>query len=747
MRGGGARTTALALMSVTIGLLSRARQVHTACAFPPDSKGHVTIPAGNKSIATKAFMSCTTLKSVTIPAGVTSIGEYAFGSCTALQSVNIPASVTTIHTYAFMRCTSLRNVTIPAGVTTIGRGAFYHCEALRSLSIPAGVTIIETSICMYCTVLQSVNIPAGVTAIKSNAFAQCKALRSVTIPSSVRTIGKLAFVNSPKLVGVRVNNGCTVPTGYNRPFAVACPPLGVAAAPPWYAGATSLCGCGAGYYNAGARQGTVRCAKLSAATVCDPAKGEWTIRNASAWRGPNAPGSTQTCGTCPPHSTLKSKPKLACADTPAAWRSVKYGVSCADMRSLKACTRAGQYGVGWNPGWGDWRTNADAQGVTAKQACCVCGGGVTQLKQDVNSCACDAGYYDDDLVSGVHCVLVPARFQNSANSSCDIHGMQFGMKQQISTSGMSTAQSVQLATMAQFLGGVDTNKIVSADFNDLCLVIFTQLGKAGRHSTGSICGKPFHLFERFSDARHAILLGTATVNCHGLGDLSASLKMCTAPCMKDAASACCWVPAAVSHFFGCCRQLGCCSGPARTAKPISTPTTCVRTAPCSKCITVLSATPVQCESYGFNCSCSSVCARPKACVVCMKDGHSATECAAVGISCACVTLPGAGSRRRVFGVGGAAAVSVSVATNVDGGTFTVRRCPVPHAPARIHPRALVLVRFLNNTHGLCVQASRFGALMGCLAQHATAAPCMPKKGLKTDDSAATLVEHGHASVF
>ena len=96
-----------------------------------------------------------------------------------------------------------------------------------------------------------------------------------------------------------------------------------------------------------------------------------------------------------------------CSDVPALWRSAKYGATCADMRSLRACTRDGQYGAGWNAGWGDWRENADAQGVTAKQACCACGGGVTKLTQDVNSCECDLGYYDDDLVSGVHCARAP----------------------------------------------------------------------------------------------------------------------------------------------------------------------------------------------------------------------------------------------------------------------------------------------------------------------------------------------------
>ena len=114
-------------------------------------------------------------------------------------------------------------------------------------------------------------------------------------------------------------------------------------------------------------------------------------------------GSKWACGTCPPHSSLRGKAEPRCSDV--EWRSV-HGVTCADLRSLLACTRDGQYAGGWNPGWGDWRDNADAHGVTAKNACCACGGGQWRTTQDVNSCECDVGFFDDDLVSGVHCVPV-----------------------------------------------------------------------------------------------------------------------------------------------------------------------------------------------------------------------------------------------------------------------------------------------------------------------------------------------------
>ena len=161
--------------------------------------------------------------------------------------------------------------------------------------------------------------------------------------------------------------GATVATaGSGASFPARCPALGGSATPAWYTGNVSLCGCGAGHYNAGAHAGIVRCAKLGG-LACDPAKNQWTIRKESAWRAPNLPGAQTKCGNCPPHSSLRGAARPVCHDAPALWRSARSGVSCADLRLLKACTRDGQYGGGWNPGWGDWNSSADRHGVTALQ--------------------------------------------------------------------------------------------------------------------------------------------------------------------------------------------------------------------------------------------------------------------------------------------------------------------------------------------------------------------------------------------
>ena len=72
----------------------------------------VTLPASIRTIESKAFQYCSSLKSVTIPTNsVITIDDEAFSGCTALTSITIPSSVTSIGHYAFYNCTGLTSVT------------------------------------------------------------------------------------------------------------------------------------------------------------------------------------------------------------------------------------------------------------------------------------------------------------------------------------------------------------------------------------------------------------------------------------------------------------------------------------------------------------------------------------------------------------------------------------------------------------------------------------------------------------
>jgi hypothetical protein len=173
----------------------------TLIQCPEGITGSYTIPNSVTTVGDEAFFNCAGLTAVTIPNTVTSIGEGAFSDCTLLTSVTIPSSITTIADGTFDSC-GLKNVTIPTSVTSIGNQAF-ESSGLGSVTIPDSVTSIGVGAFQYCG-LSSAIIGNGVTSIGVNAFEFCNTLNYVSIGDSVTSIGSGAFESCNNLTTVTI---------------------------------------------------------------------------------------------------------------------------------------------------------------------------------------------------------------------------------------------------------------------------------------------------------------------------------------------------------------------------------------------------------------------------------------------------------------------------------------------------------------------------------------------------------------
>lgn len=104
------------------------------------------------------------------------------------------SGLTSIATSAFMYCTSLTNITIGNSVTIINYQAFYRCSNLTSITIPNSVTSIGNQSFRHCTSLTSVTMPDSVTSIEASAFENCTNLKQLILfPSTPPTLGSDAI--------------------------------------------------------------------------------------------------------------------------------------------------------------------------------------------------------------------------------------------------------------------------------------------------------------------------------------------------------------------------------------------------------------------------------------------------------------------------------------------------------------------------------------------------------------------------
>ena len=155
-----------------------------------------------KSIASSAFLGCTSLTKVVILGPrdeQLEIGDSAFSSCTALLTLE------------FVGGPGGDADTVTGQPIRIGQHAFFGCSALVSIDIGENVNIYEIGTQAFAgnISLEQINAHSKITikVIREGAFANCSSLRAFEIHKTTTSIGDGAFENCAYLTTVSLGNG------------------------------------------------------------------------------------------------------------------------------------------------------------------------------------------------------------------------------------------------------------------------------------------------------------------------------------------------------------------------------------------------------------------------------------------------------------------------------------------------------------------------------------------------------------
>ncbi len=147
-----------------------------------------------KTIASKAFVGCMSLKSIIIPDNITTIEKGAFIGCPVLEEITLPYVIGQKEGQSYFGYlfsleqypgnsyvpSTLTKVTITSG-EKITNGVFSNCESITEIVLPNTITRIDSGAFHHSDKLTTINIPGSVTYIDRYAFEGCEALEKVVI--------------------------------------------------------------------------------------------------------------------------------------------------------------------------------------------------------------------------------------------------------------------------------------------------------------------------------------------------------------------------------------------------------------------------------------------------------------------------------------------------------------------------------------------------------------------------------------
>lgn len=256
-------------------------------AFPPEIKAiehftlcecknleEVILPEQVRTIALRAFGSCTSLKRIRIPASVDNLGnpfvygipgsgrkspngfeKSVFENCTSLEAIDVdpenqylsscdgvlydkdksiliyyprarkdrsytvPEDVTELMSAAFEGNPYITEVKLPDSLKDIKSGAFSRCENLKKASPPSALTRLGHRAYFLCKNLEEFAIPPALTYMGDDIFTGCDEFEHLELPDSLNTTS-IGISGMKKLKTIRVPKGVQYVSDLSR-----CPVL------------------------------------------------------------------------------------------------------------------------------------------------------------------------------------------------------------------------------------------------------------------------------------------------------------------------------------------------------------------------------------------------------------------------------------------------------------------------------------------------------------------------------------------
>lgn len=150
-----------------------------ASAFAYNKLEQIDLPKTVKSIGTRAFESCKSLKTIDLGDRLTAIAGHTFENSDALEEVKMPNTVKSIGEEAFSHCYNLKVINMSDSLTYISSYAFWQCRNLKRMRIPDMVTSIGYCLFDQCVSLEEVVFGQSLKTMGSLLFRGCSALKSV----------------------------------------------------------------------------------------------------------------------------------------------------------------------------------------------------------------------------------------------------------------------------------------------------------------------------------------------------------------------------------------------------------------------------------------------------------------------------------------------------------------------------------------------------------------------------------------